>query len=77
MSKTIRQYTVLLAYPNYIANDWCETYLGLVKATSVAHAITLAQVECGEGLESLNAYEDLAVVAVFKGHRFDIKECKE
>lgn len=81
MSILLKAYSVLLRYPDYIADD--ETWFGQVNAENPRHAAAKAQLECcedngwaiGTGRpndeDALQDLDDLAVLLVIRGHHED------
>ena len=84
--RTIRKFTVLLLYPEYMTDGAVETYLAHVDAPDVMQAILCARMQAardnyllGEksgvllyGKDSIPV--DFKVLAVFDGHLVDLKD---
>lgn len=80
----MKPYTVLLAYPDYLCDEWLETYMTCVRAATVKEAQLLAQSEASraqfEGAEDeYDAMEspqpdEFIVLAVIEGYHMDVKE---
>lgn len=73
----MKQYTVIVARPDYISDGPTDTYMAHVEADNVAKAQAQAQLETfeadtGPDDEEFGSYEDYAIVAVFVGHLQDI-----
>ena len=73
-SLTVKWWTVILLYPDYIADSFGETYMDHVRATHPEEAIQVAQRACRDRLSprEINELDDLAVVAVFEGEHNDV-----
>jgi hypothetical protein len=72
----MRNYTVLLLYPDYMSNNFGqETYLANVVAHDPNDAIDTARADCVEENEHIQIEDrsDLFVLAVFKGKLEDLK----
>ena len=74
----MKPYTVLLLYPDYLADNYGEdTYQAWVDAQSVTEAASKAQLEAagddnvpvGHTVDDLN---DFKVLAVYEGHHVDL-----
>ena len=67
---TMDKYTVILLYPDYIADEFGkETYTGWVLARTVEEAIAITQREAAQDAgRDCEAENDFLAVAVFEGH---------
>jgi len=71
--RDMNQYTVLLLYPDYMADNFGQdTYLALVEADSVAEAQELAREKAAEN--DPDTENDFHVLATFHGWHDDVKE---
>ena len=74
----MKNYTVMLMYPDYIAENWGEdTYLAHVEATTPRSAVRKARDAFDQALvesdgEGMNDLTDAAVVCCFEGHHKDL-----
>ena len=67
--KNLKPYSVLLMYPDYVADVYGETYYDFVAATSPKDAVKIARERCAEAHNlDLEDWEDLAVVLITEGH---------
>lgn len=66
-------YTILLARPDYIANDTTDTYFTTVWGATVEAAVATARLEAAtaDGLEECDL-DDYAVLLVITGEHADI-----
>lgn len=75
--QTMKNYTVLLLYPDYIADEFGkETYLAWVEAESpeqaIAKAQTMAWVDNTEGEDDNLVHDDFHPLLVVEGHLSDL-----
>lgn len=73
-----KKYTVILAYPDYMARDWCETFTSWEDTCSVEAAILSARLAALEANDmEPDEADDFAVLAVFRGHLTNLTPAKE
>lgn len=70
----MKKYTVILLYPDYIANDYGETWCETVDAENPIHAVEVAQKQCFDEnkCEPHQDYQDFKPVSVFEGAHQDL-----
>ena len=77
----MKPFTVLLLYPDYIAETFGhETYLAFVEATDVVHAIEAAQRRATRvNLDEISPenFADFYPVYVAAGHHYDLNSLSE
>lgn len=68
----MRKYTVILLYPDYIADQFGEVFTGHIMADDADSVIPLAAKECLELNDLLDTYPDaipdFVTIAVYAGH---------
>lgn len=71
---TMKAYTVIMLYPDYIASQFGESYLAHVEAASVEAAVVVGQNEAAQvdELNTIGTPEDFAVLFVCEGHISDL-----
>lgn len=68
-------YTVLLLYPDYLADDPGETFMGCVQAAGVQEAIKAVQREAYKVNEDdASDPDDFLCLCVIEGDHIDIKD---
>ena len=67
----MNKYTVILLYPDYLADTFGQTYIAHVQTRTVDEAIKKVQMEVAKG-DKYNA-DNFRCLYVFSGHLFDIK----
>lgn len=68
----VEQFTVLVARPDYVANDNLDTFMAHVTTASVAAAQKEARAQAAAADEE-EYPEDYAILLVVRGHHFDIQ----
>jgi hypothetical protein len=77
LNRVPSKYSVLLVYPDYMSDDYPETFLAHVEAQSVDEAIEKARFQLLEddAVDELDLFDilDLGVMLVCVGHIKDLK----
>lgn len=69
----MKKYTVILIYPDYLADNYGEEfYIAHVEAETTSRALALAQKYAFESNGGANFPEDFALCAIFHGHLEDV-----
>ena len=66
--RPIQSYSVLLLYPDYIADTFGETYYDFVRARSPRQAVKISQTRCVSSNELNADPNDFVCLLVTKGH---------
>lgn len=69
MKTEAKKYSVLLIYPDYVAQNFgADTFYDWVKACDAAHAVEKARLRCMRNCLAIDRPEDLHCLIVTEGH---------